>query len=97
MNETGLPFPRCPLCDRDHLPGIDPADEGASSPCIMVCVLDATGVCLGCQRTDTEIADWHTMTPADRQATMHRVDERRRPPSGRVPEDTDPTPEAGLP
>lgn len=41
------------------------------SPCILVCSIDdRTGYCFGCGRTRGEIADWMTMSSADRRAIM---------------------------
>ncbi|CAN1565146.1 COG3313 Predicted Fe-S protein [Rhabdaerophilaceae bacterium] len=40
-----------------------------SSPCVKVCILDpATGFCLGCARTGSEIASWSRMTAEERVA-----------------------------
>jgi predicted Fe-S protein YdhL (DUF1289 family) len=48
------------------------------SPCISVCRIDPdSGFCEGCQRTLDEIADWGTMTDADRLATWGRIVRRR--------------------
>ncbi|MBN8980596.1 MAG: DUF1289 domain-containing protein [Rhizobiales bacterium] len=41
------------------------------TPCIAVCFMDpTTSLCLGCGRTLSEIADWHAMDSAARQAVM---------------------------
>ena len=41
------------------------------TPCIAVCMMDPrTGLCLGCGRTLPEIARWHRMDSAERQAVM---------------------------
>ena len=41
------------------------------TPCIAVCMIDPrTGLCLGCGRTLPEIAAWHRMDGAARQAVM---------------------------
>ncbi|MDX1626447.1 MAG: DUF1289 domain-containing protein [Wenzhouxiangellaceae bacterium] len=40
--------------------------EFIESPCIGICRLDATGVCVGCFRTRDEIAGWLAY-PADRR------------------------------
>ena len=52
-------------------------DTSVPSPCVSVCRLDdATGYCLGCQRTIDEIRDWVIMTPAQKQAVLARIAER---------------------
>jgi predicted Fe-S protein YdhL (DUF1289 family) len=41
------------------------------TPCIAVCMMDPrTDLCLGCGRTLPEIARWHRMESAERQAVM---------------------------
>lgn len=49
-----------------------------SSPCVSICVLDATGQqCLGCERTLEEIAAWSSMSDAARRAVIARLAARR--------------------
>ena len=41
------------------------------SPCIAVCMIDPrSGLCYGCGRTLPEIASWHRLDSAERQAVM---------------------------
>ena len=41
------------------------------TPCIAVCMIDPrTSLCFGCGRTLPEIARWHRMDSAERQAVM---------------------------
>ena len=41
------------------------------TPCIAVCMIDPrTSLCFGCGRTLPEIARWHRMDTAERQAVM---------------------------
>ena len=41
------------------------------TPCIAVCMIDPkTNLCFGCGRTLPEIARWHRMESAERQAVM---------------------------
>jgi uncharacterized protein len=54
---------------------IDPA--GPASPCINVCVLDATRRCTGCGRTLEEIAGWARMSASERWAVIARLDAAR--------------------
>ena len=44
------------------------------TPCIAVCIMDPrTSLCLGCGRTLPEIARWHRMDTAERQAVMSQL------------------------
>lgn len=44
------------------------------TPCIAVCIIDpGTSLCLGCGRTLPEIARWHRMQSAERQAVMTQL------------------------
>jgi predicted Fe-S protein YdhL (DUF1289 family) len=36
------------------------------SPCVDICRLDAQGLCIGCRRTLSEIAEWSQATDARR-------------------------------
>ena len=47
------------------------------TPCIAVCMIDPkTSLCLGCGRTLPEIARWHRMESAERQAVMAQLEPR---------------------
>ena len=47
------------------------------SPCKNVCQMDReSGLCVGCQRTLREIADWLEMTPEQKLAVLERVAQR---------------------
>lgn len=49
----------------------------ASSPCILVCVMDDDlGLCLGCGRTKVEITQWGNMSETDRLALMQDLPKR---------------------
>jgi predicted Fe-S protein YdhL (DUF1289 family) len=41
----------------------------APSPCIDICRLDAAGLCVGCRRTLSEIAEW----PGASEARRHEI------------------------
>jgi predicted Fe-S protein YdhL (DUF1289 family) len=44
------------------------------TPCIAVCMIDPkTSLCFGCGRTLPEIARWHGMETAERQAIMAQL------------------------
>lgn len=51
--------------------------NGASTPCIKVCVIDpASKLCEGCGRTLAEIAQWGRLSEAERLAIMAVLPER---------------------
>ena len=43
------------------------------SPCVNVCKLDQHGVCVGCGRTERDIANWASMTEQERFETVERA------------------------
>lgn len=48
-----------------------------STPCVHICVIDpASGLCEGCGRTLAEIAQWSSLSEAERQAIMELLPER---------------------
>lgn len=48
------------------------------TPCIKVCWVDAaSGLCLGCYRTLSEIAGWARLSEAERAALMDELPARR--------------------
>lgn len=56
----------------------DPYD----SPCVRTCVIDqASGYCLGCARTLTEISYWTRYTPAQRLQILDALPARRETPT----------------
>jgi uncharacterized protein len=47
------------------------------SPCIAVCMIEPrSGLCYGCGRTLPEIASWHRLESAERQAVMAGLSQR---------------------
>jgi len=45
------------------------------SPCIKVCKFDDSGeYCVGCLRTATEMRDWYTMTDAEKNTVLERIE-----------------------
>lgn len=49
-----------------------------ASPCIKVCAVDGmTSLCVGCGRTLKEIGSWSRLSPAEREAIMAALPERR--------------------
>ena len=54
-------------------------DHSVPSPCIAVCTIDdASGQCLGCQRTIDEIRDWPILSREEKLAVLDLLAERRR-------------------
>ena len=46
-----------------------------ASPCIKVCTFDESGeYCVGCLRTATEMRDWYTMSDADKNLVLERIE-----------------------
>ena len=46
------------------------------SPCIGVCELDAQNRCIGCFRTNREIAAWPTLNPAEQRRILAELPDR---------------------
>lgn len=46
----------------------------SSSPCVSICEVEQ-GRCIGCGRTETEIAEWRDYPEVKRLAIMDRLDE----------------------
>jgi uncharacterized protein len=47
------------------------------TPCIKLCTIDpATGLCIGCGRTLTEIGNWVRFSDGERRAIMARLSRR---------------------
>ena len=48
------------------------------TPCIKVCVVDGeSGLCLGCYRRLSEVAQWTRFTDAEREAILAALPDRR--------------------
>lgn len=57
------------------------------TPCVQICVIDdVDGLCVGCARSLTEIAEWGNYSSAQRRTLMAQLPRRRldhvSPPSG---------------
>lgn len=46
------------------------------SPCINICRLDAQGLCVGCRRTLSEIAEWSAASDARRLEILSALNMR---------------------
>ncbi len=56
-------------------PGVEPhfVMSAVLSPCVGICELDESGLCLGCRRSGEEIADWLKFSEARRRYLMDEV------------------------
>ena len=52
--------------------------EAPPSPCISICSLDESDICLGCFRSADEITDWFMAGPEEKRAILRRAEQRRR-------------------
>ena len=49
-----------------------------ATPCVKICLIDGeSGLCVGCQRTLTEIASWSRFSDDERAEIMSILPERR--------------------
>lgn len=54
------------------------AADAVKTPCVQICVIDdVDGLCVGCARTLTEIAEWGNYSAAQRSTVMEQLPERR--------------------
>lgn len=47
-----------------------------ASPCVSVCLLNESDVCVGCYRNADEITDWVTLDDSAREQVVERCRER---------------------
>jgi uncharacterized protein len=52
-----------------------------ASPCVDICRLDAQGLCIGCRRTLSEIAEWSQASDARRLEILSALETRTRRPA----------------
>jgi uncharacterized protein len=50
--------------------------ERIESPCVNICRIGKDRLCEGCRRSINEIAQWTSMTPAERDAVMAELPTR---------------------
>lgn len=55
-----------------------PYEKPVRSPCVSVCALDIDDICMGCQRTGSEISGWGTMTNEQRRDVLQQAERRAR-------------------
>jgi predicted Fe-S protein YdhL (DUF1289 family) len=53
-------------------------EKPVRSPCVNICALDEADICVGCQRTVTEITGWSRMSNDERRAVLVLCDDRAR-------------------
>jgi uncharacterized protein len=47
------------------------------SPCVQICILNSdSGLCVGCNRTEEEIANWMSLTPEQRIEIVKQLESR---------------------
>ena len=52
--------------------------DGVDSPCIKICVIEpSTGLCEGCSRTLSEIAQWPALTASERRRILQLLPAQR--------------------
>ena len=60
------------------IPASSSAPRSIATPCVKVCVVDgASGLCLGCFRTLSEIGGWSGLTDEARAEVMAELPQRR--------------------
>lgn len=47
--------------------------EKSKSPCIKVCKLDSSKICIGCKRSQEEIKNWSKMSVRQREIVNERI------------------------
>ncbi|WP_145419857.1 DUF1289 domain-containing protein [Planctomycetes bacterium K23_9] len=52
-------------------------DDDVASPCIKHCVVDLSGICVGCHRSLDEIATWGTSSARTRRDVLERCNQRQ--------------------
>ena len=53
------------------------AADDPASPCVSVCLLDDTDICVGCYRSADEITEWFSATPEEKRSILRRTAARR--------------------
>lgn len=60
------------------IPRMDSPRASILSPCVKICAVDgASGLCIGCFRTLSEIAAWSGLDPGERARIMAELPARR--------------------
>jgi predicted Fe-S protein YdhL (DUF1289 family) len=53
-------------------------NESPKSPCISVCALNESDVCVGCFRSGQEISKWGNLSADEKMEVLQRANERRK-------------------
>ena len=53
-------------------------ERPVASPCVEICALDEHDICIGCQRSASEITRWGLMNSAERRSVLLKCSERAR-------------------
>lgn len=53
-------------------------ERPVASPCVEICALDEQDICIGCQRSASEITRWGRMSNAERREVLSKCSERAR-------------------
>jgi len=56
----------------------EPVEKPIASPCVSICALDETDICIGCQRNVDEIIRWSRLNNSERREVLLRCHERAR-------------------
>ncbi len=54
------------------------SERRVASPCVNICALDDDDICIGCQRSATEITRWNWLDDEERRTVLARCHERAR-------------------
>lgn len=54
------------------------SERPLASPCVSICALDEADICIGCQRSATEISCWGRMDNDQRRVVLRACQERAR-------------------
>ncbi len=54
------------------------SERRVASPCVNICALDDDDICIGCQRSVTEITRWNWLDDDERRVVLARCLERAR-------------------
>jgi predicted Fe-S protein YdhL (DUF1289 family) len=51
-------------------------EKPVKSPCVSLCALDINDICMGCQRTGSEISAWGKMSNEQRREILQKANAR---------------------
>lgn len=47
------------------------------SPCVSICRLDSTGICIGCYRSVKEIREWYILDDVAKADILKQIEKRK--------------------